>query len=353
MKKKILTFVALCAAMTANATILRVSNVNGSTAPYQTIQAAHDAADPGDTIMVDGSNIKYDKTIITKTLVIIGLGYWLSENGLVQEGTPSATAEFEIRSSAPGTVIEGFWFRNVWAGVIIMANDCVVRRCYFYDHSGYKAILFSRDRDKDDPDPTGAVIHQNFFADCAITTRYLKDLMTNVQITNNIFVNNGASETDIQNINSSYIGYNTMIGSNTRVGLASVWASTIEHNIIRLVEIKEEDKLTTHPNWKLALGNIHYVDNNEWSDNIELLHSKDDVIFKTDKDILTLEQTITEGKDCGAFAGESSDNPNVSPYVISGVPSAPVIQDLVVPTTVEAGGKMQVTIKLAYIFHTH
>lgn len=344
MKKKILTFVAICAAMTANAAILRVSNVNGSTAPYQTIQAAHDAADAGDTIMVDGSMTKYDKTIITKQLVIIGPGYWITENGLVQEGAPSATAEFEIRRGAPGTVIEGFWFRNVNGPVVIMADNCVVRRCYFYDHGGYKAIIFSRDQNKDDPDPTGGVIHQNFFADCAITTRYLQGLMTHVQITNNIFVNNGASESDIQNINSSYIGYNTMIGSNNRVGLATVYGSTIEHNFIRIAEV--DKRLETHPNWKLWLSNANYLDTNEWNDNIELPHSKKDVDYKTDKDIYTLEQTLNEGNDCGAFAEVYSDDPILSPYVISGVPSAPVIQDLVVPTTVEAGSKMQVTIKL-------
>ena len=50
------------------------------------------------------------------------------------------------------------------------------------------------------------------------------------------------------------------------------------------------------------------------------------------------EQALPEG-DYGAFAGDS-------PYVISGIPSAPVIEDLVVPTTVEAGSKMKVTIKV-------
>lgn len=49
MRKTILTLVAICAATTAYATVLRVSNVSGSTAPYSTIQAAHDAASAGDT----------------------------------------------------------------------------------------------------------------------------------------------------------------------------------------------------------------------------------------------------------------------------------------------------------------
>jgi len=44
-----------------------------------------------------------------------------------------------------------------------------------------------------------------------------------------------------------------------------------------------------------------------------------------------------EGK--GAFAGDD-------PYVISGIPAGPVIQDITVPSTVEQGGTLNVTIKL-------
>lgn len=54
-----------------------------------------------------------------------------------------------------------------------------------------------------------------------------------------------------------------------------------------------------------------------------------------DSGVKALEWSTTHG----AFAGDS-------PYVISGVPSAPVIENLVVPTSVEYGSKMNVTIKI-------
>jgi hypothetical protein len=41
----------------------------------------------------------------------------------------------------------------------------------------------------------------------------------------------------------------------------------------------------------------------------------------------------------GAFNGDD-------PYVISGIPAGPVIQDITVPATVEQGGTLNVTIKL-------
>lgn len=338
MRKTIVAMVALCAATTANATILRVSNVNGSTAPYQTIQAAHDAASAGDTIMVDGSSTNYDKTNIKKKLVIIGPGFWLNENGLVQESAPCATATFTVLYDAAGTVIEGFrLYDAINYALYIAADNCVVRRCYIQS-GGYEGIKFTYENGK--PGPTGGSIHHNFFRNCCISGRWTSyEQMSYVQITNNIFINNGTSETDIQDFSHCYIAYNTMIGSKNGVGLASVYASTIEHNIIRLAEIAEEDKLKTHPNWKLWLSNIHTLDTNEWNDNIELFHSKNDVIFTTDKDIRDLESIKEYSSNYGAFAGDS-------PYVLSGIPAAPVIEDLVVPTTIEAGRKMNVTIKL-------
>lgn len=331
MRKTILTLVAFCAAMTANATILRVSNVNGSSAPYSTIQAAHDAASAGDTIMVDGSNTRYGLTEVTKQLVFIGPGFWINENGLVQESAPMAIVEFLIHSNAAGTVIEGFTFKYEMTKLLtINANNCVVRRCYFWNHGGYIAITFSRDKvdgSYTGSNPTGAVIHQNFFADCGLIANFLEGdgLMTNVQITNNIFLKNEGTEYDINNFSDCYIAYNTMIGSGTWKPFRTVHASTIEHNIVKEA--------------KTSYSNIHIVDNNEWSDNIEVGYAENPIEYQTDKDIRDLESIKEYSANYGAFAGDS-------PYVLSGIPAAPVIEDLVVPTTVEAGSKMNVTIKV-------
>lgn len=337
MRKTILTLVAFCAAMTANATILRVSNVNGSTAPYSTIQAAQDAANEGDTIMVDGSNTRYGLTEVKKQLVFIGPGFWINENGLVQESAPMAIAEFLIHPGAAGTVIEGFTFKYEMTQLLtINANGCVVRRCYFWNHGGYIAIRFSRDKVDGvytGSNPTGGVIHQNFFADCGITASFLQGetesnmdgTMTNVQITNNIFLKNDGTEYDINNFSNCYIAYNTMIGSGSWKNFSTVHASTIEHNIIKDAYVK--------------YGNIGIKDNNEWDDNIEVGVADKAIAYQTDKDIRDLEQIKTYSANYGAFAGDS-------PYVLSGIPAAPVIEDLVVPTTVEAGSKMNVTIKV-------
>lgn len=331
MRKTILTLVAFCAAMTANATILRVSNVNGSSAPYLTIQAAHDAASAGDTIMVDGSNTRYGLTEVSKQLVFIGPGFWINENGLVQESAPMAIAEFLIHPGAARTVIEGFTFKYEMTQLLtINADNCVVRRCYFWNHGGYIAIRFSRDKvdgSYTGSNPTGGVIHQNFFADCCLIANFLQGdgLMTNVQITNNIFLKNEGTEYDINNFSDCYIAYNTMIGSGTWKPFRTVHASTIEHNIVKEA--------------KASYSNINIVDNNEWSDNVEVGYAEEAIAYETDKDIRDLESIQEYSANYGAFAGDA-------PYVLSGIPAAPVIEDLVVPATVEAGSKMNVTIKV-------
>ncbi|MBO4314699.1 MAG: hypothetical protein J5867_01855, partial [Prevotella sp.] len=88
MKKIMLILAVACMTTAANARILRVSNVSGSSAPYASIEAAHDAANSGDTIMVDPSSTRYTEMAstnidLTKRLVIIGPGYWLVKDGII------------------------------------------------------------------------------------------------------------------------------------------------------------------------------------------------------------------------------------------------------------------------------
>ena len=338
MKKTIFTLAALCMAVAANATILRVSNVEGSSAPYSDLQVAVDAANVGDTIMVDGSTVDYmtdSKAVeISKKLVIIGPGYWIAENGLAQEAFPAAKTKFVVHTDAAGTVIEGFSSPDISSGVIfqINADNCVIRRCYIHSGTNY-GIRFGKDDWQDEHATTGAVICQNFF-DNSVIQGHSSVLTSNVQVTNNIFVDKGKGEEDIESLTNSYIAYNTMIGEypfDSWHNFAWVWSSTIEHNIIREQHVR--------------YSSIADGDNNSWSDNYATVTIPDSngeavhTTWKTDKDIRDAELALTGGKNYGAFAGGS-------PYVLSGIPAAPVIQDLVMPTTVEKGKKMNVTIKV-------
>ena len=72
MKKITFLLVAAFVVMAANARILRVSNVPGSSAPFTTLEDAHNAAVDGDTLMFDASDKYYTPSgfHITKRLVL-------------------------------------------------------------------------------------------------------------------------------------------------------------------------------------------------------------------------------------------------------------------------------------------
>ena len=303
MKKTLFFLAAISMAVAANAKILRVSNVSGSSAPYSTIEAAHDAASAGDTIMVEGSNTRYTSAStgnidLTKKVVVIGPGYWLTENGIIEEGASSAVVgKFTVK--AEGTVIKGMTLNNL----TISAPHTVINRCYLGD--------FTINKNADI-----AVISQCFITGAPSGNNSCLHL-----ITNNIFTFNTTGTSNVLgSFDQSTIVYNTFRSAKVNI---SVTNSTIEHNLW----IGVNDK-----------GSNNSINNN-YENNIISTQATNDFI---DSDYYKLEIPDDVMSKYGAFAGDS-------PYLLSGVPSGPVIKDLVVPTTVETGSKMNVTIKVEMI----
>ncbi len=299
MKKVMFILAAACMTAAANAKILRVSNVSGSSAPYSSIEAAHDAASSGDTIMVDGSNAKYGgdygKYDITKKLVIIGPGYWLVEDGAVAEGASSAyIATLNLKTE--GIVVKGMSIGNL----NISGAKAVINRC----HIG--GLSFSSGADN-------GVVSQCYITGTPSGANY-------IQMTNNIFTSTTAYNL-LSGFKNSYIAYNTF--RNKNVQLSSVTNTTIEHNLWK--EIKNSSTTNSL--------------NDNYSTDIINTQATNDFI---DKDYYALEIPTDVISKYGAFAGDS-------PYILAGVPSGPVIQDLVVPTTVEMGSKMNVTVKIGMV----
>ena len=299
MKKTIVTLVALCATMAAQATILRVSNVSGSTAPYSTVQAALSAAAVGDTIMLDASSESYDLDYkVNKRVVIIGPGYWLQDNGIIQEGSQRAYIDgcFQIYTS--GVVVMGIWFRSMY--IAKNCTDVVIKRCYIHE-----GVELGTNADR-------CVFHQNYIRGD------IREGGAYHQITNNIFINHFSQGFTFKFTPHSYIAYNTFLGNNS-ICLWDCGDCTVEKNI------------SANGFYDAGSGTSSYNDN-IIDESIKVYETSGKSI--NDAGVRDLNLSTTHG----AFAGDS-------PYVISGVPSAPIIEDLVVPTTAEYGSKMNVTIK--------
>lgn len=320
MNRNITLLIAAFITMAAHSTVFRVSNIPGGSATYTTIGETHDAAEDGDTIMVDGSETSYGKVTIKKPLVLIGPGYLLLENSIISEAAPNAKAYFTIEATASGTKIVGFHLSDgINGGLNISAANCVITKCYF--DCGSQAIRLYSDN---------CVFHQNYFYNCGAlcTTGGDYYYVRPFQFTNNIVKTDG-SHNVITRLANGYIAYNTIvpkvIRSDNKYNLwSNVRNSTFEHNIM--------------PTDTVTYSNIHIANNNEYADNYLGYFDTNLDALVTDRDIQTAELAMSGGA-YGAFAGES-------PYVISGIPAAPIIEDLTMPASVQKGDIMSITIKI-------
>lgn len=312
--KKLLMISAMCMAMTAHATVLRVSNVPNSGAPYSTIPAALEVAVAGDTIMVDGSPDNYELANgITKRIVLTGPGYFLTENGTQATGSAPAVldSELPIAAEAAGSIIQGMTLNKA---ITIQATNVVITRCLI---NGVIHI---------DAEATNTVIHQNYITnftggDSADTAPY------NVQITNNILTS-GINVNIIHYIKESHIAYNTFTGRGT--GDTGIQPFNGITNCI-----VENNFFTTR---EKAYTNCTFT-NNYWTGST---YTAPYSSCKTDLEVKNKElseEVAAAIVDKGAFAGDD-------PYVISGIPAGPMIQDITVPASVEQGKTLNVTIKL-------
>ncbi len=300
--KKILLFMTVATmSLTVNAKILRVNNNTGSSAPYSSFNDALSAAEEGDTIMVDASPLNYGAITIKKRIVVIGPGYDLVTNGIIEEGVE--TANFNgITIEAEGTVLSGVESSGTSTspgGVTIKANKVVITRCW-----PNKITLRNA---------SNSVIHQNCI-NSGIEGYGSTYQESYIQITNNIIKGR------ISDISNGYIAYNTLSS-----GTACYHCQNceIEYNW-GTSEFKEYT----------GTGN-HFANNYESRDYSSIFNKS----IVNDGPIAAIDVDATLRGTYGAFAGDS-------PYILSGVPAGPVVQDLIVPTTVEQGSKLQVTVKV-------
>lgn len=299
MKRLAVLLFAVAAVVCANAKILRVSNVNGSTAPYSTVKAALEAAEDGDVIMVDASPDSYGDVEINKSVTIQGPGYWLLENNISQEGCTTATFG-TITLSAEGIKISSV---NVSWGIRCNGqSNWVITRCKMgkvsFNSHEYRGVLH---QNYITGDIDGVYTSNGAYAPYSVAA-YL-------QITNNII---GGKMKWVKN---SVIKYNTAI--NGKLFLDSgLSESTFEYNI----------------GFSTVGG-----EKNTYANNIEI---PEGVTYKnTDIDSIIKETDATISTTHGAFAGED-------PYVISGIAPGPYIEDISVPASVEQGKDMKVTVKI-------
>lgn len=283
---------------------LRVNNIPGSGAQYTNFKDAQNAASDGDIIIFDGSNTNYGKIEVVKKLTIQGPGYFLQENNASSESF--AQAYFEaITVNADGAKITGVTVNGLGDGLTLQANNIVVTRCKITIITLRKNFSYTNEA------ISNCIIHQNY-----ITQRIFGDSYsahaTNLQITNNIF--NGST---FGSMDYSTISRNTFIKGTYM---------NMENNVFEY-------------NTGSILENGYNHGDNIIRDNISHGYSSTD----NDQQIKDEEAKIAQnsgGFKYGAFSGED-------PYVLSGLPAGPRIQDIEMPETVVQGENLKVSVKIA------
>lgn len=325
MKKLITTVLLMALCHTATfASIWRVNNVNPN-ANFQTLDAAMDSVAIGDTIYLEGSAVNYElSNPITKSVTIIGPGYFLSENPTTLQYQIPATIKSAsggtIRVSADNCVFEGVTFvPGVGTSYLhIAGNNITLRRCRF------SSVRI----DVSDGTPTNHNYYNLTIMQCYLeygVTLTTQDRMYNALICNNIIPGNN----NISGFYSSTIENNTMVGSQS-AAITSNNGCTIRNNFIRQTS-------------SLSTGNT--------SCNID-----SNYVYQGTSDLVPSAGTSTDGEyqmsptspgmtagmgnsQCGAFGG-------VTPYILSGLPNIPHIYEIEAPSAGSADSGLPVIIRI-------
>jgi hypothetical protein len=117
------------------AKIWRVNNNNGVTADFTTLSAAHAGASAGDTLHLEGSPNSYGGLNASKKLVIIGAGFFLSQNPNTQALKQTSRVDgITLSNGSEGSELMGLDFSG--HSLSIYANDIVVKRNKFTSNNG-------------------------------------------------------------------------------------------------------------------------------------------------------------------------------------------------------------------------
>lgn len=319
----VLLTVLLCLPIALFAKIWRVDSNPGNAADFRTLQAAHDGALDGDTLYVSGSPVNYGSVTITKKLIIIGPGYFLSENDSTQ-ALPNAASAANITlddlGTSDGSVMMGISCSNVY----IKSDNVTIRRNYIAGtiYIGYTVAV------------TNTIIAQNY-----VYYIYLYHANnTSTIISNNIIHYYITATTD---------GSATIVNNAISVGsysstVLTCYNSFVQNNIIYYGGISGNNNTYEYNMDSNTGGGTPFPAGGTNSSEVDMgtvfvLTGSTDAKWK----LKTASPALgagTNGYDLSAFGG-------TSPYVLSGIPHIPAIYNVVAPVFGSGAQGLNVTVK--------
>ena len=310
---------ALLAINLAEAKTITVDNKVGSVAMYTSVQAACNAADAGDTILIAGSPTEYGSPTITKRLHLVGPGYFLNENGI-----PGITKDFarispifsviELSSPSNSSVTGITGQPTVSAGVNNISFD-----------KGYFNQIFGQFN--------GGVVSvkRSYFENyCNLTvagSSIQNSIVGNLYLENATTATNCVIRSEFSSASGSSISNSIFLMSSSSAAFAAGAKGSVTHSLaVGGVGIGGNPTFLPSGNGNIptiAFTSQAFVQN-QTNDKAFVLATNSPAIG-----------TGLNGVDIGIFGG-------VLPYVISGVPSIPRITRFQVPATATSASGLRI-----------
>jgi hypothetical protein len=280
----------------SQADVWRVDNDPNNVADFRTLQEAHDAASAGDTLYVAGSSTRYSDLTLTKTLTLIGPGYFLNENPNTQASPFDAilsTVTFDAGSEE--SVLMGCAVRN---GLSINASSVTIKRNRVTGDIGLGSGA------------SNSVIVQNY-----VNNNFRQSAAQDVLIVNN-YLRQGIDFTNTS-------GGSAQIINNVIAGGLDIGNSIVQNNILTSEAVSVSQLATNTFAHNISAGEQFGTANGNQA-NVDMATvfvgpdgNSTDGQWQLADGSPALEAGL-QGGDVGMFGGNT-------PYVLSGIPPIPTI----------------------------
>lgn len=300
----------------------------------------------GDTLHIEGSTATYLPTTITKQLVIIGPGYFLTENPDVSNNTHDAKlSRIDFNSGSESSQIIGMNIvpdgSNFYGTIYVNVNGVTIKRCRITRNIKFATELID------------VYILQNFFPS-AYTTNALVDNGSNFFVAPQeiIFNNNICQKKLIWVRTGFWEGEITECRNNVFDGPVDELnlefnTGSFQNNIVRAAGVSAILNGGTNNNVQYNsvsnTGLFSGTTGNLWVPSMAALFVTDDTTdgnYQLQSDSV-FNEAGSDGADRGAFGGVVVTNR----YNLSGLGAIPVVYEVTTTGVSEAGTGLPVTIK--------
>lgn len=297
---------------TVSAKVWRVNNNVGVNADFVQLSTAvaNAAVQNGDTIYVEASATSYNAVTLNKRLVIIGTGYFLSENtGLQANPNDALVSSISVDSLASGSSFLGLRVSQVF--INSNTDNITITRCH--------TSLF-----------TNSTLPNSRLSNWVINKSYLG----NISFGNTFFIFEDLQVTNCF-VTGSYTvasNINTLIRNNIFMSVVTTTNSYIANNIF--INFSSNSFTNCTVKYNIAQQNVLPAGNNNQNNvsqaSLFILTGSTDGKYqlKAGSPALAAGEPINgEIPDCGPFG-------TADPYRLSGIPPIPTIYAFTVPVSI-------------------